>query len=428
VYWEDSDLDYAEFYVDYGDGSGYVLEDSINFSSTAEWFNASIDTSGYLGNNISWYQTAYNEAGHSYTYYSDLFFIILDQLSVYVFDESSGDSILPDQVRIYNTESSHFASINSSTNVSTLGYSDVETGKYIVSVTKDGYYSRNSIIGVDITTLSELNMYLIDENQTVIYDQFALTDYLKIYDYIDCIIRLDKPFENGTETVYSSYFDYNGIAATYLIASDQYLLYIITPDRTISYGWLTPDSDGEISIVINEFEFEDLEDWLQYSYEESDSSVTFEYESSKALESATFAINNGTEIYNSTISTDTGSFTYLFEGNGTYQISISVLTEDGYEYVYKSVREIGQSQDVEFFPDSYSIVLKSLIVMFFIVVGVLGLSAFRADLAGIYAASLYAFSVYQDWCSGNEYTVSVVGILAIAAIVKFHRKNNRSLN
>ena len=427
ILWSDTNLKNASFYVDYGDGSGYILEDNISFTGMEEWFNATINTTGFTGNNISWYQIAFDKAGNSFTY-NDTFLVILDQLSIYVYDETTGDSLLPDLVKIYNTETSHFATINSSNNISTLSYSEVDTGKYIVSVSKDGYYTRNSIIDVDITTLSELNMYIISENETVIYDQFALTDYLKTYDYIDCIIRLDKPFTDGSQTVYSSYFDYNGIAATYLIASDQYLLYIITPDKTISYGWLTPDSDGEISIVINEFEFEDLEDWLQYNYEESDSSVTFEYESSKSISSATFAINNGTEIYNSTISTDTGSFTYLFEGDGIYQISISVHTEDGYEYVYKSVREIGQSQGVEFFPDSYSIVLKSLIVMFFIVVGVLGLSSFRTDLAAIYAASLYAFSVYQEWCSGNEYTVSVVGILAIAAIVKFHRKNNRSLN
>lgn len=427
ILWSDTNLKNASFYVDYGDGSGYILEDNISFTGTEEWFNATINTTGFTGNNVSWYQIAYDKAGNSFTY-NDTFLVILDQLSIYVYDETTGDSLLPDLVKIYNTETSHFASIDSDNNVSTLSYSEVDTGKYIVSVSKDGYYTRNSIIDVDITTLSELNMYIISENETVIYDQFALTDYLKTYDYIDCIIRLDKPFTDGAQTVYSSYFDYNGIAATYLVASDQYLLYIITPDKTISYGWLTPDSDGEISIVINEFEFEDLEDWLQYNYEESDSSVTFEYESSKSISSATFAINNGTEIYNSTISTDTGSFTYLFEGDGIYQISISVLTEDGYKYVYKSVREIGLSQGVEFFPDSYSIVLKSLIVMFFIVVGVLGLSSYRADLAAIYAASLYAFSVYQEWCSGNEYTVSVVGILAIAAIVKFHRKNNRSLN
>ena len=346
--------------------------------------------------------------------------------SITVRDESTYDLICPDSVKIYSENILYSGVVNCTSNT-TLVTTYLLDSAFIISVSKDGYYTRQ-MIADSYSVENDVNMFLINESETVIYDRFALTDYIRSYDYLDCIIRLDKPFENGTETVYSSYFDYNGIAATYLIASDQYLLYIITPDRTISYGWLTPDSDGEISIVINEFEFEDLEDWLQYSYEESDSSVTFEYESSKALESATFAINNGTEIYNSTISTDTGSFTYLFEGNGTYQISISVLTEDGYEYVYKSVREIGQSQDVEFFPDSYSIVLKSLIVMFFIVVGVLGLSAFRADLAGIYAASLYAFSVYQDWCSGNEYTVSVVGILAIAAIVKFHRKNNRSLN
>lgn len=424
IEWYDVNLKNASFFVDYG--SGYVLEDNITFSGTSGWFNTSIDTTGYTGENISWYQIAYDEAGNNYTY-SDSFLVILDQLSIYVFDESTGNSILPGQVRIYNTESSHFASINTETNVSTLSYNSVDSGKYIVSVTKDGYYARNSIIDVDITTLSELNMYLIDENQTVIYDQFNLIDYTRNYDYNDVIIRLDKPLTDGTQTVFSSYFDYAGTTATYLIATDQYILYIITPDSTISYGWLTPDADGEVDIVVNNYELTTSEEWLDYDYSFTESSLSFDYVSSKTIDQASLNISlDGVNIYSVSSESDSGSFLYnSFTQNGTYFVSIQVTAEDGTEFLKQEYKEIGDGEKVDLFPTSYSLLMKSVVVVLIMVTGVLVLSSYRFDLAAIWIASLYGLSVSQEWIYGNTITVAVMSLLCLAALVKFHRKQNR---
>lgn len=422
--WYDANLKNASFFVDYG--SGYVLEDNITFSGTSGWFNTSINTTGYTGKNISWYQMAYDEAGNSYNY-SDSFEVILNQLSIYVYDETTGSAICPDQVRIYNTDYSHFASINTETNVSSLSYSSVSSGKYIVSVTKKGYYARNSIIDVDVTTLSELNMYLINKNQTVIYDQFNLIDYTRNYDYDDVIIRLDKPLTDGTQTVFSSYFDYAGTTATYLTATDQYILHIITPDSTISYGWLTPDADGEVDIVVNNYELTTSEEWLDYDYSFTDSSLSFDYVSSKTIDQASLNISlDGVNIYSVSSESDSGSFLYnSFTQNGTYFVTIQVTAEDGTEFLKQEYKEIGDGEKVDLFPTSYSLLMKSVVVVLIMVTGVLVLSSYRFDLAAIWIASLYGLSVSQEWIYGNTITVAVMSLLCLAALVKFHRKQNR---
>ena len=67
------------------------------------------------------------------------------------------------------------------------------------------------------------------------------------------------------------------------VATDQYILYVITPDQTIAYGWLTPDADGEIDIIIGAYDFDTEEEWLEYSYSETNTSVTFEYDSEETV-------------------------------------------------------------------------------------------------------------------------------------------------
>ena len=423
VEWTDVNLKNAEFYVDYG--SGYVLEDSISFSNTTEVFETEIDTSGYTGENISWYQICYDEAGNEYTY-SDSFDVIIDKLQIYVYDETTGEPISPEQVKIYNDYESYFATISG--NNTTLSYNYIDTGKYIVSVSADTYYSRNSIIDVDITLLSELNMYLISENETVIYDTFKINDMsASEYDYDDYIIRLDKPISDGVETVFSSYFDFVGTTSTHLIANDQYILHIVTPDNTISYGWLTPDADGEIEITIGEYELSTEEEWLSYSYDESDTSVSFEYESAKSISEASMTISlDGINQYNVSSATSSGSFIYnSFSENGTYFISISVESEDGYTFTKQNYVEIGEVNQVDLFPESYTLLMKSIVVTLIMIVGALVISSYRADISALWVGGIYSLSVYQNWMYGNAITVAIIGILALGALVKFHRREKR---
>lgn len=301
-----------------------------------------------------------------------------------------------------------------------------ELGQYITSIDSDNYYSRNFIVE-NGNTPSFVSTYLPPESEAVIYEQFTLNDNIALYEPSDIILRLDKPMGGSTNTVYSSYFDMNSQASTYLIPNDAYVLYIITPDETINYGWLYPDADGSVTIILNAFEFEETENWLDYTYECTDSAVSFDYESSKPIDEATFLISyaNGTAVYNVNADTDTGSFTYNFPGNETYKIDISVEALDDDVFTMQKFIEIGKTNQKDFFPASFSLMLKSICVMFGIIIGVIGLSSYRSDLSAIWAFALYAFAVYQDWIFGNAITVSIMGIIALAAIKKFQKRESR---
>jgi hypothetical protein len=283
---------------------------------------------------------------------------------------------------------------------------------------------------VDITSLTELNVYLPSENKTTIFTKLSLTDSTNTYDESDCILRLDKPLPDGTDTVYSSYFDFNGIASTYLIAADQYILYIETPDKTINYGWLTPDSDGEININLQDIQYNKYyDDWLVYSFNSDNETqtISLDYESAYSVNNVLFTVrSNEEEVYNSSIDTDTGSFTFNTGEEGEYIASVEIDTLDE-NFTRDWVVTFGEPDKVQFFPDSYPEWLTSIIILCIIIVSALALSAYRADLAAVSTALIYAAGVYNDWVPGNEYTVSVIAIIAVGALIKFQRKNDRSI-
>jgi hypothetical protein len=426
IKWSDANLKNASFYVD--TGSGYTLNETTTFT-LSNWFNTTIDTTGLVGNVVSWKQVAYDEAGNSYTY-SDSFNVIESELNIYVYDEKTGEQILPESVVVYNENLSREATIAETTKVASLGYEGLESAKYIVSVDADTYYQRNSIVNVDITSLTELNVYLPSENETVIFDKFILSDNTNTYEESNCVLRLDKPLPNGTDTVYSTYFDFDGTASTYLIAADQYLLYIETPDKTINYGWLTPDSDGEININLQDITYNKYyNDWLDYAFisDNETQTISLEYDSEYPVNDVLFTVQSkDEELYNSSMDTDTGSFTFVTGADGEYIASVEIDTPDE-TFNRDWVVTFGNPDQVQFFPDSYPDWLKSVIVLCIIIAFALALSAYRADLAAVSTALIYGAGVYNDWVPGNEYTVSIIAIIAVGALIKFQRKHERSI-
>jgi len=427
IEWSDTNLKNASFYVDYG--SGYSLEDSTTFSASTEWLNTSINTTGYTGETISWYQIAYDEAGNSYTY-SDSFNVVLNALNIYVYDETTSQSILPSNVVIYNEDISKEATISEVTNISSLSYDGLSSDKYIVRVSADGYYSRQSILYVDITSLSELDVYLPSEGETVIFDQFALTDNTGSYDEGDCIIRLDKPLVDGTDTVFSSYFDFDGVASTYLIASDQYILYVETPDRTISYGWLSPDADGVIDIIISNTPVGEIEEWLNYSLTHDDYGViSFSYESNLAIDNVDFWVNatNGTNLYSASSGSDIGSFTYTGSNDSTYYASFSALSESGKTIsITRVITFTGsgvQDDMLNFLPEDAPDWLYNLIGGSIVVISVLMFGQFRMDVGCVIGASLAGLFWYWGLLQIEGIVVAVGAIIAVAAVLNRSRRS-----
>ncbi|WP_048137016.1 hypothetical protein, partial [Methanosarcina sp. 2.H.T.1A.3] len=110
-------------------------------------------------------------------------------------------------------------------------------------------------------------------------------------------------------------------------------------------------------------------------------------------------------------------------------VHIIVESESGLQYIRNSVIEIGdvQLQDVDLFPESYSLLLKSIIVYFLIMAGALASSSYRTDMAAAWIAVSYGFATWQEWCYGNLVTVSLIGLMAIIVIARFQKKNSRSV-
>lgn len=309
-------------------------------------------------------------------------------------------------------------------------YSDqlTDNGQFILTINVDDYYPRKFIVENEYKPVT-VSTYLPPESATVIYNQFTLNNYIATYDASDIILRLDKPMANETNTIYSSFFDLNSLTSTYLIPTDAYILYIVTPAETINYGWLFADADGETTILLNDFEFSETNEWLSTTYTADDTAVSFDYSASKAVSSATFDISftNESAVYSAeTEETDTGSFTYNFLVNGTYIINIAVNAADGDTYTKTEILEVGDVTTRDFFPTTYSATLKAIIVIFAIIIGVLALSSYRADLSAIWIFGLYAFAVSQSWLPGNAITIAIIGIIAAGAIKKFQKKESRT--
>lgn len=420
--WSDNlQLKNGTFYVN--TGSGYSETDNTTLSGTSDWFNTSIDTSGLSGHSVSWYQIAYDQAGNSFNY-SGSYSVVLGALSIHVFDETTGDPVLPSDVKVYNDDISRTASINGSTNISSINYDGFTSGKYIVSIIADDYYTRRSIVQIDIETLSSLNIYLPSENETTIFDQFVLVDNTLMHELSECIIRLDKPLPNGTDTVYSSYFDFDGVASTYLIATDQYILYIETPTSVISYGWLTPDADGQINIVITDPITDVLDDWLSYSVTKLDTgSITLNYESDIDIDTASFYLNTsaGAVLYTASISTDSGSFTYSADVNESYYLSFTATSQSGdiktvTRFIFWNEGGI-QPERLPLLPDGAPDWFYNLLSVGVIIICVLLFSQVRADAACIIGASFSGLFWYWGWLKISGVVIAVIALIAIAAVM-----------
>lgn len=425
--WADNlQLKNGTFYID--TGSGYSEDSNTTLSGTSDWFNTSINTSGMVGNVITWKQDVYDQAGNNYTY-SDSFYVALPSLLIYVYDESTGESVLPSDVTVYNEDVSRSATINGSTNISTLDYGNFTTGKYIVRVSADGYYTRRSIALIDIETISSLNVYLPDVNETVIFDQFILTDNTLLYELSNCIIKLDKPLPNGTDTVFSSYFDFDGVASTYLIATDQYILYIETPDSVISYGWLTPDADGQIEIVITDPIEDLLDDWLSYSLTKSDAgSISLSYVSEVDIGTAVFYVNTteGATMYTASISANSGSFTYAADVNESYWVSFTVDNVDGdVKTITRLIfwnEEGVQPVRMPLLPDGAPDWFYNLLSVGTVLIVILLFSQIRADTACVIGAAFSGLFWYWGWMKVSGIVIAVAALIAIAAIMYKSRR------
>ena len=425
--WTDIALKNGSFY--WNNGSGWNLDVAAGLSGTSDWQNNSFNTTGYLGDTIQWKQESYDQAGNLQNV-TGSFEVVNSALDIYVYDESNQTQILPSDVTVYDANASYAATISNSTKIASVDYNSLnESGKYIVSVDAEGYYSRKGIVYVDRVGLSQLDIYLPSESKSVIYDVFEIEDNTATYDYSDLILRLDKPLPNGTDTVYQSYLDFDGKAATYLIADDSYLLYIITPDSTLNFGWLNPDPDGTIEIVLQEVELQDYyDDWLQVevTFNNDTRLINLEYESDTSISSANFSIlKDGVEVYNATAATITGSFNYNAVDDGSYIVQFDIVRTDGETFSNAWTYRYG-TVDVDFLPENTPQWLSNLIVAAAALMSLLAFGSYRADMAAILSVGIIGLGSVFGWIDIPAVALSLLILVAASAVINFQRKEERT--
>lgn len=414
IMWQESNVEYIKFYVDVGDG--YELVDTKYADG---WFNKTVSTSGMGGKTISVKQVATDKVGYTANY-EQSFEIILDAVQIRVFDERTGTNVTPSQIRLYSESINKFAVFNSTTNTSTVSYNGLSTGKHVLQVAADGYYPRRAILQVDTTGRSDFSVYLPDENETVIYDTFKIIDNSISYRYSDIIVRLDKPLQDGTATVFSSYLDFAGTAATYLIASDQYILYIITPEETLTYGWLTPDADGQIEITLNGITIQPYYDkWYSYNYSVSNGLVNLDYSAKNNISHANFIISNSTaEKYNVSASTNTGSFNYAITSNETLTVYFELVREDGAAFSNFWIIP-GSEAEKSVFPESYPQWLKNSVVTALAILCILGFSSYRVEVGMALGVGIVGLAYLWGEYEINQSTGYTIALMAFITIIEF---------
>ncbi|MBP2029373.1 hypothetical protein J2755_000293 [Methanohalophilus levihalophilus] len=432
VLWTDTALKNGSFY--YNTGSGWTFDTSTGLSGSSDWFNSSFNTTGHLGDTVYWKQEIYDQAGNLKNL-SGSFEVVNSALDIYVYDESNQTQILPSDVTVYDANISISASISGVTKVASVSYTELtETGKYVVQVEADGYYNRKGIVYVDRVGLSRLDIYLPAESESVIYESFTLTDNTATYtnSLSDCILRLQKPLPNGTTTVYETYLDFDGTAKTYLIVDNQYILYIITPDRTINYGWLTPDPDGSIDVVIKEVLIDHLFDqWMNYTQSTTSEMgvISLDYEATKDLDIARMNItysSNDTVVYSASATTLTGSFLFTGDNTTNYYINFYAKATDGDEYnAMVPVIWTGsgvQPKRFDIVPSDWPDWVTEVIATGIVLIAILLLSPLGAHIATAIGAALMGLFWWWGWLQIAGIVVALAVLIAIAAFAYRSRR------
>jgi hypothetical protein len=237
---------------------------------------------------------------------------------------------------------------------------------------------------------------------------------------------------NGTvDTVFSSYFGFDGSCGTYLIQSDVYRLVIHAPDGTeYAYGWLYPDPDGTMDITISSGSGIDMvTKWLTTTLTVDDEadSITYYYDSDKDVELATFTITEDDEVVQSyNVTSDSETFVYSSDSSRhVYLLTVEITTNDGdsYEVTYPITLN---EENLSPFPTSYPDWFKQAIVSIVAVLFILGFSSFRADVGCLGAAGIFSVAYMFEWFPLSLTALFGIILIAMAAAIKFKRKQDRT--
>ncbi|WP_394697756.1 LamG-like jellyroll fold domain-containing protein [uncultured Methanomethylovorans sp.] len=347
--------------------------------------------------------------------------------TLYIRDEQDFENTIDDATITLNFYTDNTSTTKTSSD-GTIELTGLPVQNILVTASADGYYDRKTII----TSLYDTqNIYLIDENASVIYNTFKLNTQSISYPVTDYWIDIQKPMNGSVDTVFSSYFGFDGSCGTNLIQSDVYRLVIHSPDGSeYAYGWLYPDPDGTMDITITSSGGVDMvTNWLTTTLTVDDEadSITYYYTSDKEVELATFTITEDEEViqtYN--VTSDSESFVYSSDSSKhVYLLTVEITTTDGdsYEVTYPITLN---EENLNPFPTSYPNWFKQAIVSIVAVLFILGFSSFRADVGCLGAAGIFGAAYLFDWFPLSLTALFGIILIAMAAAIKFKRKQDRT--
>lgn len=418
---------YAQFYID----DEYVDGDSDTGNSTLSY-----STSSYTGGTHTWKARVFS-AMEDYVWTPEYEFNVLSTL--YIRDEENPDELIDDATVTVNFYTENSAITKISTN-GTIDLTGLPVQDMLVTASADGYTPRKTIV----TSLYDTqNIYMINSTTDIIYQKFVLNTQTISGSPTDYIIKIRKPMNGTVDTVFSSYFDFDGSCGTYLIETDVYQLVIVAPDGSESaYGYLYPDPDGQIDIAYQGITFNEyVNAWLHTNttIDRDAMRITYAYEEAAqdnslnpiSVTEATMVITdaNDNAVYNVTVSDSSYVFQYSTINDGRYTVDVEILGEDadGVEFSYTKSFVVDFIDDhFQFMPDAYPEWLKMLIVTFLCIFVLVAFGGYRSDLAAGLSFGLYAFSAYQEWISVGSLALGVMFIIVMAAFFKLQRNIKRT--
>lgn len=442
-------IDYPSSDVTLRVGSAHDADISYTSNITAAFYvdgvskgTSTITSNGNIDKNIGsqtgglheWYAIVYDPWGGSIT--TDTYEFGVTS-TLYIKDEETNELINSSEVTVsFYTDNTSVVRTSSNGSISLYG---LPTSDMLVSASADGYISRKTIV---FSLYDTNSIYLLNDSADVIYQKFVLNTQTISGSPTDYILKIQKPMNGTVNTVFSSYFDFDGVCGTYLIESDVYQLVIVAPDGTEStYGYLYPDPDGQIDIAYEGISFNEyVNAWLvtNTTINKDTKSISLAYTEAEQTNSlnpisvteATMIVTDeaGNQVYNVTVTDSSYVFQYIAASEGLYNVNLAITgeDEDGQEFSYtKSFAADFIDDHFQFMPDAYPDWLKMLVIVFLCILLLVSFGGYRSDLACGLSFGLLAFSAYQDWISVSALALGVLFIIVMAAFFRLQRKEGR---
>jgi hypothetical protein len=218
---------------------------------------------------------------------------------------------------------------------------NVSDGGYLVEAGggNSTYYPRRIIINVVSGSIVEQE-FLLMLNSSAYQKDFRLTDLTGDCPYATTRLRILKYTINGstpvTAIVHEDYFDAERKVATYLEADAYYSLTLLCPDTTRVLGGFVASDADDVPIVVTPSSTtpgETIYTTTDWNITTDNTSITFQYSDSNlstvAVTLLLFNNSNRSQLYlNSTVVTNTATFTYIPTTNGSVYYDFTI--ENGF--------------------------------------------------------------------------------------------------